>query len=109
MSTVQSLLYFAIVAGATALMRFLPFILFPENRRTPDYVFYLGKVLPYTIIGMLVAYCLRNTEVIVYPYALPEVISIIAIAIVQVWRKNILLSIGGGTIVYMILVQAVFG
>lgn len=104
----RSVVFFAIIAGGTMLMRFLPFILFPENRKTPGYVLYLGRVLPYTIIGMLVVYCLRNTTVLRRPFALPEAISIGVIVILQLWRKNMLLSIGGGTLLYMILVQAVF-
>jgi len=108
MNTSQSLAYFALIAAGTALMRFLPFWLFPENRETPEYVRYLGKVLPYTIIGMLVVYCLRDTAPQRYPFALPEVLSIGAILLLQLWRKNMLLSIGGGVAIYMILVQAVF-
>ena len=104
----QSVAFFAIIAGGTMLMRFLPFILFPEHRKTPAYILYLGRVLPYTIIGMLVVYCLRNTVVLRWPFALPEAICIGAILILQLWRKNMLLSIGGGTLLYMILVQAVF-
>ena len=108
MTTGQSILFFAVVTGGTMLMRFLPFLLFPENKKTPGYVQYLGKVLPYTIIGMLVVYCLRDTVVLRYPYALPEAIAAGAILLLQLWRKNMLLSIGGGTVIYMILVQAVF-
>jgi len=108
MTTGQSLLFFAVITGGTVLMRFLPFLLFPENKETPVYVRYLGKVLPYTIIGMLVVYCLRNTAVFRFPYALPEAISIAGILLLQLWRKNMLLSIGGGTVIYMLLVQLVF-
>jgi len=108
MTTAQSLLFFAVITGGTVLMRFLPFLLFPENRKIPGYVRYLGKVLPYTIIGMLVVYCLRNTAVTRYPFALPEIIGIGAVAALQLWRKNMLLSIGGGTLLYMLMVQVVF-
>lgn len=108
MTTGQSLLFFAVMAGGTMLMRFLPFLLFPENKKTPGYVRYLGKVLPYTIIGMLVVYCQRDTAVLRWPHALPEAIAIGAVVLLQLWRKNMLLSIGGGTLIYMILVQAVF-
>ena len=104
----QTLLFFAIIALATMLVRFLPFFVFPENKKTPGYVQYLGKVLPYSIIGMLVVYCLRNTVVLQYPYALPEAISVGAVILLQIWLKNMLLSIGGGTVIYMLLVQVVF-
>ena len=108
MNTGQSMFFFSIITGGTMLMRFLPFLLFPENKKTPKYIQYLGKILPYTIIGMLVVYCLRNTAVFRYPYALPEAISIGTILFLQLWRKNMLLSIGGGTVIYMLLVQRVF-
>ena len=108
MNTAQSVLFFAIITIGTMLVRFLPFLLFPENKETPGYVRYLGKVLPYTIIGMLVVYCLRSTIVLRWPYALPEAISIGAIILLQLWRKNMLLSIGGGTLIYMVLVQVAF-
>ncbi|MCL2166249.1 MAG: AzlD domain-containing protein [Clostridiales bacterium] len=108
MSTPQALLFFGIIAGATMLVRFLPFLLFPEDKEIPGYVRYLGKVLPYTVIGMLTVYCLRNTPVLRYPYALPETIAIGLIILLQLWRKNMLLSIGGGTLVYMVLIQQVF-
>ena len=108
MNTGESVLYFAIITGGTMLMRFLPFLLFPEKREATGYVRYLGRVLPYTIIGMLVVYCLRNTALLHWPYALPEVIGIGAIIFLQLRWKNMLLSIGGGTLLYMVLVQAVF-
>ena len=108
MSMSESLAFFGIIAVGTALIRFLPFLIFPENRDTPGYVLYLGKVLPYTIIGMLVVYCLRYIEFFRYPFGLPEGISICAILILQKWRNNMLLSIGGGTVIYMLLVQVVF-
>ncbi|MDR0469332.1 MAG: AzlD domain-containing protein, partial [Peptococcaceae bacterium] len=67
MNTMQSVLFFAIITGGTMLARFLPFLLFPENREIPVYIRYLGRVLPYTIIGMLVVYCLRSTVVFRWP------------------------------------------
>ena len=86
MNTTEFLLFIAIIAGGTMLTRFLPFLLFPENKKTPEYVRYLGEVLPYTIIGMLVVYCLGNTVIPRYPFALPEAISIGAIVFLQLER-----------------------
>ena len=101
-------MYFSVIALGTFMIRGLPFVLFPENKPTPQYVLYLGKVLPYTIIGMLVVYCLRNISVLQYPFALPEMISLLAITILQIGLKNMLISIGGGTAIYMTLVQLIF-
>ena len=108
MPTGETVLFFAVITGGTMLVRFLPFLIFPESKKIPGYVQYLGNMLPYTIIGMLTVYCLRNISVVSYPHALPEALSIGAIVLLQVWRKNMLLSIGGGTLIYMLLVQAVF-
>lgn len=99
---------FAIIAIVTISLRAAPFLIFPDNKETPKYVQYLGKILPSTIIAMLVIYCLKDINIFVYPNALPEIIAIIAIAILHIWKRNTLLSIGGGTLIYMLLVQNVF-
>lgn len=108
MSTTQLIVFFSIIAGTTFLTRVLPFLLFPENRKTPEYVIYLGKVLPYPIIGMLVIYSLKDLSLLHSPYGLPEAISIALIFILHLWKNNTLLSIGVGTISYMLLVQLIF-
>ncbi|NLK99407.1 MAG: branched-chain amino acid transporter AzlD [Clostridiales bacterium] len=104
----QLFMFFGLVSLATILTRALPFILFPENKRIPKYIKYLSDVLPYTIIGMLVVYCLKDISFRIHPYALPEIISIAVITILHLWRKNTLLSIGIGSFVYIILIQYVF-
>lgn len=107
-STAQLLIFFAIVAFGTLLTRALPFFLFPEHKKIPNYMKYLADILPFTIIGMLVVYCLKDINVTSTPFALPEAISILAIIVLHVWKKNTLLSIGGGALLYMILIQYVF-
>ena len=104
----QLFMFFGLVSLATILTRALPFILFPENKRIPKNIKYLSDVLPYTIIGMLVVYCLKDISFRIHPYALPEIISIAVITILHLWRKNTLLSIGIGSFVYIILIQYVF-
>ena len=96
----------AVMAGVTALLRFLPFLVF--RTRVPAYVAYLGKVLPSAIIGMLVVYCLKDVSVFSAPYGLPELIAAVWVILLQAWKRNSLLSILSGTGVYMILLQAVF-
>lgn len=108
MSTAQSLLFFGIIALTTIFTRVLPFVAFSRCRETPRYVRYLGRVLPFAVIGMLVVYCLRGTTVTVYPFGLPEGIALAVIAALHIWKKNTLLSIGAGTVAYMLLVQVVF-
>lgn len=93
---------------ATMVTRFLPFLIFRGDKKTPDAIVYLGKVLPYAIMGMLVVYCLKDVHLTAYPYGLPEFIGCAVVAALHVWKRNSLLSIGVGTVVYMILVQLVF-
>ena len=93
----------AIMAVVTILLRFLPFIVF--RKQTPPFVAYLGKVLPAAIIGMLVIYCLKDTAITVFPFGLPELISIAGVVGMQVWKRNSILSILTGTVMYMILIR----
>lgn len=108
MTILQSALFFSIVAVTTALTRALPFLLFPSSKQTPKYIIYLGNVIPFAMIGMLVVYCLKNISLAAFPFGLPEIIAIAVIAVLHLWRGNTLLSIGIGTVTYMILVQFVF-
>lgn len=96
----------AVMALATILLRFLPFLLFQKT--VPRYITYLGTVLPSAIIGMLVVYCLRNTTLLAAPFGIPELISALAVVVLQAWKRNSLASILAGTIVYMALIQLVF-
>ncbi|SDD96886.1 branched-chain amino acid transporter permease [Sporomusa acidovorans] len=104
----QSLIIIAVVALGTVLTRFLPFILFPDNKKTPKYILYLGKVLPFAAIGLLIVYCLKNVSAQAAPYGIPELIAIGCIVLLHLRKGSVLLSIGGGTILYMALVQFVF-
>ncbi|WP_434511809.1 branched-chain amino acid transporter permease [Desulfitobacterium sp. AusDCA] len=104
----QSIILILIIAFGTFLTRSLPFFLFPANRETPHYILYLGEVLPYAAIGMLIVYCLKNVSLLSASHGLPEGIAVICIVLLHQWKNNVLLSIGGGTLIYMILVQFVF-
>ena len=98
-----------VVAGlVTAATRFLPFLIFGNGKKTPAIIVYLGKVLPYAIMGMLVVYCMKDVSFLKAPYGLPEAIACAAVAILHIWKRNTLLSIAVGTIGYMLLVQFVF-
>ena len=108
MTILQSALFFGIIAVTTVLTRALPFLLFPSNKETPPYITYLGNVIPFAMIGMLVVYCLKNVSLCTFPFGLPEIIAIAVITVLHLWKGNTLLSIGAGTVIYMILVQFVF-
>ena len=103
MKEVQIILVMAI---GTALLRFLPFLVFRKS--TPPYIAYLGKVLPPALIGMLVIYCLREVQPLAGSHGLPEAIAVLCVIGLQAWKRQSLLSILGGTVIYMILVQLVF-
>lgn len=105
---VQAITTILVIAAVTLLIRALPFLIFKGNKPIPKFVLYLGKVLPYAVIGMLVVYCLKDVEVLSGSYGLPELISILVIFVLHKFKRNLLLSIAGGTITYMMLVQYVF-
>jgi len=104
----QLLITIALFAVGTMMTRFLPFIIFPKNRTTPKFVTYLGKYLPAAVIGMLVIYCIKDVDIMSGAHGLPELISIAVIVLLHVWRRQVLLSVGVGTVLYMLLVQFVF-
>lgn len=108
LNNMEMFLFVLVAAGAILITRFIPFALFPGGKKTPDYIIYLGKVFPTAIIALLVVYCLQNTTVLSYPYGIPEVIAVICVVLVHLWKRNNLLSIVGGTVLYMFLVQIVF-
>lgn len=104
----QQIITIGAVVAATLLTRFLPFLIFPAGRPTPKYIQYLGKYLAPAVFGMLVVYCLRNVNFLVAPHGLPELIGVAVTAVLHLWRRQMLLSIAGGTVCYMLLVQQVF-
>ena len=108
MHKLHDVLLVALVALVTIALRFLPFFIFGENRQTPPTIAYLGRVLPFAIMGMLVVYCLKDVSLTDAPFGLPELLGCAAVAGLHVWKRNTLLSIGGGTAFYMLLVQLVF-
>lgn len=108
MNNLHSILIIAVAAVITALLRFLPFLIFGENRSTPPVISYLGQVLPYAIMGMLVVYCLKDMTFSAVPFGIPEIIGCAVVALLHTWKRNTLLSIGIGTVFYMLLVQFVF-
>lgn len=108
MTLLQQIITIAMCALATMLTRFLPFLVFRPDRPTPRYVQYLGGVLPLAVFAMLVVYCLRNVSITTGTHGLPEFIAIAITVALHMWKKQMLISIAGGTIAYMLLVQLVF-
>lgn len=106
--TLYAIAAIAIMAVVTFLTRALPFVLFGRGDKPPRIILYLGKVLPPAIIAMLIVYCLRNVSFDAAANWAPALIASAAVVALHLWRKNNMLSIVGGTIMYMVLVQAVF-
>lgn len=108
LTPLQTIAMILAVAAGTQITRWLPFWLFPENRKPPALVTYLGRVLPTATMGLLIVYCLKDVAWLSAPHGAPELIAIAVVAALHCWKGNVLLSIAGGTAAYMLLVQAVF-
>ncbi len=108
MTLFQQVITIALCAVGTMLTRYLPFLVFSDKKPTPRYIQYLGKALPSAIFGMLVIYCLKDVSLLTGNHALPEGIAIAVTIALHVWKRQMLLSIAGGTVCYMLLVQFVF-
>lgn len=104
----RTLIIIFVVAGTIFLTRCIPFLFFPKGKEILPMIKYLGSALPPAVIGMLVVYCLKDVSVTGYPHGLPELIAVAAVIVLHVWKRNNLLSIGVGTVLYMFLVQVVF-
>lgn len=108
MRLTQQIITIAMVVLGTVITRFLPFLLFPAGKPTPGYIRYLGKVLPSAVFGLLVVYCLKNVRIFTGNHGVPELLSIVLVILLHRWKRQMLLSIAGGTVCYMLLVQMVF-
>lgn len=107
MTTSQNIVTILAVVLGTMLTRSLPFLIFPDGKTPPKFILYLGTVLPYAVMGLLVVYCLKDA--LWGPFhGAPEAIAVLSIALLHKWKKNTLLSIGAGTVLYMVLVQNIF-
>lgn len=108
MTLTQQIITIAMVVLGTMITRFLPFLIFPAGKETPKYIQYVGKVLPAAVFGLLVVYCLRSVDLFSDSHGLPEAVSIALVVALHLWKRQMLLSIAGGTVCYMLLVQLVF-
>lgn len=108
MTLTEQIITVSMVVLGTLITRFLPFIVFPAGKPTPKYIQFLGKFLPAAVFGLLVIYCLRNVSLVSGSHSIPELISIAVVIGLHLWKRQMLISIAGGTICYMLLVQLVF-
>ena len=105
MTQIQQIITVTLVVAATVTTRFLPYILFPEGKKVPSIIAYLGKVLGPAVFGLLVIYCFRNISISGGQHGIPELIATIAIYFLYHWKENMILPIAGGTILYMVLLH----
>ncbi len=108
MTISQQIITIGLCVGATMLTRFLPFIIFNENRKTPEFIQYIGKYLPAAVFGMLVIYSLKNVNILQGSHGIPEIISIAVTIVLHLWKRQMLISIAGGTVCYMFLLHFLF-
>lgn len=108
MTDIHALAMVAVMAIVTFLLRFIPFAVFPEGKKTPAVITYLSNALPCAIMGMLVIYCLKDVTLFAGNHGIPEAICVILVVLLHKWKHNSLLSIFVGTVAYMLLVQLVF-
>lgn len=108
MTVTQRIITVAMVVLGTLITRFTPFIVFPANKPAPKYIQYLGKALPAAALGLLVIYCLKGVDVLGGSHGIPELIALTAVIGLHVWKRQMLISIAGGTLIYMLLVNFVF-
>ena len=108
MTLTQQIITVAMVVIGTVITRFLPFIIFPDGKKTPDYIKYLGDVLPLAVFVLLIVYCLRDVSILHGSHGIPELISIALTVGIHLWRRKMILSIAAGTVCYMLLIHFVF-
>lgn len=108
MTLSQRIFTIAVIVLGTMLTRFLPFLLFPAGKSTPKVITHLSRVLPGAVFGLLVVYCLKNVSLLTGSHGIPELLSIALVVALHLWKRQMLLSIAGGTVCYMLLVQFVF-
>ena len=104
----QAMIIILVMGLMTLATRILPVLIFGRGEKVPEYIMYLGRVVPYTAMGLLIVYCLKDVQILEAPHALPEIISLAAVCLTYLWKRNSILSVVVGTVLYMILVQQVF-
>ena len=104
----HAMLIIVVMGGAVLATRILPVLVFGRSDKIPEFILYLGKVIPYTAMGLLIVYCLRDVSILHGSHGLPELIALAAVTASYLWKRNTILSVTIGTVIYMFLVQVVF-
>ena len=104
----HAMIIILVMGLATLATRLLPVFIFGQGKKVPDYIMYLGKVVPYTAMGLLIVYCLKDVSVFEAPHALPEILALAVVSGSYLWKRNTIFSVVVGTVAYMIMVQLIF-
>ena len=104
----HALIVIIVMGLAVIATRIVPVLIFGRGEKVPEYILYLGRVVPYTAMGLLIVYCLRDVPVLEAPHGLPELIALAVVTASYLWKRNTILSVVIGTALYMFLVQSVF-
>lgn len=104
----HAMLIIAVMGGAVLATRILPVLVFGRSEKIPEFILYLGKVIPYTAMGLLIVYCLRDVSIVHGSHGLPELIALTAVTASYLWKRNTIFSVIIGTVIYMFLLQMVF-
>ena len=104
---IHSILIILVCAVVTLILRGAPFIIFGGKRKTPAFISWLGSVLPYAVMGMLLIYCLKDVSILDSPHGLPELAACAIVVLLHIWKRNSLLSIGCGTVAYMMIIAII--
>ncbi len=107
MNNTYTALAIAVIALTTALLRFLPFVIFSQGKKTPKFVLWMGRALPFAVMGMLVVYCLKGVSFVSAPFGIPELVSCAVVVLLHIWKRNSVLSIAGGTALYILIVNLI--
>ena len=104
----HAMIVIAVMGLAVLATRIVPVLIFGRGEKVPEFILYLGRVVPYTAMGLLIVYCLRDMPVLEAPHGLPEIVSLAVVAGTYLWKRNTILSVVIGTALYMFLVQSIF-
>ena len=104
----HAIIVIAVMGLAVLATRIVPVLIFGRGEKVPEFILYLGRVVPYTAMGLLIVYCLRDMPLLEAPYGLPEIISLAVVTGTYLWKRNTILSVVTGTVLYMFLVQSIF-
>ncbi len=105
---IHAMIILLIIGAVTIATRILPVLIFGRNEEIPSYILYLGKTVPFTAMGLLIVYCLKDVSITQAPHGLPELIALTAVTVTYLWKRHTIFSVLIGTVIYMVLVQIVF-